>query len=377
MNKKLGLYIHIPFCKQKCYYCDFTSFAGQNNKMEEYVDCLVHEIELRCKNKEINSIYFGGGTPSALSDELIEKLLKNVMNQSIDENSEITFEMNPESVTKKKAQILLKNGVNRISLGLQSSSDSILKEIGRVHNFVTFVKAYRTLREVGFTNINVDIMFGLPNQTIQDLTSTLNIVTELKPEHISAYSLILEEGTAFYHMKEKGILKLPDEDLLIEMMEKVNDILKSYRYERYEISNYALKGYESKHNYKYWDFSEYIACGVSASGFEDGIRYTNVSTIDEYIQRIKKHHSVKKTRYRNKLEDNIEEFIFMGLRTNKGVDIRKYKEIFNESIFDRFANIIDKYEKQNLLKIDDHRMILTEKAFDVSNYIMSDFLIDR
>lgn len=375
--ENFGLYIHIPFCKSKCSYCDFSSFANAESKMEDYIEALCHEIEIRAKDKSFDTVYVGGGTPSLLTDNLIEKLLKKIDGLNLTKDCEITFEMNPESVTKKKAQLLYNNKVNRISVGLQSTKDEILKEIGRIHNFLTFVKAYRVLREVGFKNINVDLMFGLPNQTLKDLEKTLDIVINLKPEHISSYSLILEEGTPMIQMVEKGLIKLPSEDTVVEMMSLVKERLKKNKYNRYEISNYSIKGFESKHNMKYWEFKDYVACGSSASGFIDGIRYVNVESIDEYIERIKNKKTVKKIRYKNKLEDSIEEFIFMGLRTSKGVDILEYKKRFNESIYDRFSDIIDKYEVSNHLKVINGRMILTESGVDASNYIMSDFIIDK
>lgn len=375
--KNYGLYIHIPFCKSKCFYCDFTSFVGKDSLMEDYVDALIKEIKLSATSKTFDSVYFGGGTPSALPDYLIERLLDVIFSFDIKKDAEITFEMNPESVTKEKAELLKKKGINRISIGLQSSQNHILKKIGRVHDFNTFKSAYQILREVGFNNINIDVMYGLPLQTTEELSETLDIVTKLKPEHLSVYSLILEEGTIIEDMIEKGRVSLPKEDELLSMMKLVKDKLNQNNYIRYEISNYALEGLESKHNFKYWNFSEYVAVGVSASGFEDGIRYTNTSDINEYIQKINNNISPKEVVHKNSKEENIEEFIFMGLRTNRGVNLDSYQNIFNEKITDRFKDVIEKYRSLNLIKMDDHTLVLTPEAFDVSNYIMSDFILNK
>ena len=250
--KKLGAYIHIPFCKQKCHYCDFLSFADKKNLEEEYIESLIKEIKnFKSKNKEMqfDTIYIGGGTPSYIESKNIAKILKILTsNNEISNIEEITIEINPGTFIKEKIRDYKEMGINRLSIGLQTTNNKLLKEIGRIHTYEDFLETYKTASEIGFNNINIDLMIGLPNQTIEDIKKELKEIITLKPNHISVYSLIIEENTVLERLVSKGNLKLPDEELERHMYWYVKDTLELNNYKHYEISNYAKKGFESKHN---------------------------------------------------------------------------------------------------------------------------------
>ena len=375
--KEISLYIHIPFCKQKCFYCDFPSYAGKERFKEDYVDALIKEIERIGNGYIIKTIFIGGGTPSYLEVNQIEKLLVAINKLNLHKDIEFSMECNPGVLFKEKLVVMKNGGVNRISFGLQSTKDSLLKDVGRIHSYGEFLDNFNLAREVGFENINVDIMYGLPNQTVEDWKDTLETICSIKPEHISAYSLIIEEGTVFYDLYEKDLLKLPTEDMEREMDRLTKSILKDYGYHQYEISNYSLVGKECKHNKVYWQLKDYIGLGTASSSYIDGVRIKNIDDIEEYINKINSDLEVYEEKYKNSEEDEIEEFIFMGLRMNEGIDINEFEERFNKSIESIYKKVLDKNIKNGLLKKDTKRIYLTPIGMDFSNNVMSEFILDK
>lgn len=375
--KEVSLYIHIPFCKQRCFYCDFPTFAGKERFREEYVEALIKEIEDKCSNYLIKTIFIGGGTPSYLEEKELEKLLIAVSKLNLSDKLEYSIECNPGTVNEDKLKIMKKYGINRISFGLQSCNNQLLKKIGRIHTFKEFLENYNLARKIGFNNINIDLMYGLPNLTIQDWKDTLEKISELRPEHISAYSLIIEEGTAFYKLYEKDKLELPSEDDERVMDKLTKDILKSNGYHQYEISNFALPGKECEHNKVYWSLEEYIGVGSASSSYIDGYRLVNTSNINDYIEKINNNISVVIDKYENTIEDEMEEFVFMGLRMVSGIDLLKFKKKFGVDINSIYKEVIEKNIKDGLLVVEENKMFLTAKGMELSNSVMSDFILDK
>lgn len=286
----LGLYVHIPFCKRKCIYCDFTSFCNKDNYIEKYIETLKKEIKdskNKALNNKISTIYIGGGTPSYIDSKYIVEILDVIKeNFNICEDCvETTIEVNPGTIeAKEKLQNYLQAGINRLSIGLQATDNDLLQTIGRIHKYEDFLNTYNLAREVGFKNINVDLMLGLPNQTLEMLQESVSKIIELEPEHISIYSLIVEEDTPIKEKIDKGILKLPDEDLERKMYWKVKTMLETAGYVHYEISNFAKKNYESKHNKSCWEQEEYIGFGLAAHSYFNGQRYSNTENLEQYIE---------------------------------------------------------------------------------------------
>jgi len=373
--EEISLYIHIPFCKQKCLYCDFPSYSGKEKFMDEYIDGLNKEILEKAEKYSISSIFIGGGTPSYLNDLSLERLLVILNKLNLKEKMEFTIECNPGTLNRKKLELMKKYKVNRISMGLQSTKNSILKEIGRIHNYEDFKNNYFLAREIGFDNINVDLMFGLPNQKLDEWQESLVEIAKLEPEHISVYSLIIEEGTHFYDLYEKNKLNLPEEDDERSMYLVAKDILDRYGYHQYEISNFAKAGKECFHNKVYWKCNEYLGLGVSASSFVDKKRIKNLDDIQEYIEKINNKESIVEEIYVNNVKDNMEEFMFMGLRMIEGININEFKKRFNKDINEVYGDIIEKNIKKELLIYKSEKLFLSEKGIEISNYVMSDFII--
>lgn len=374
--KNMSLYIHIPFCKQKCYYCDFPSYANIDYLKEDYVDALCKEIENKNITYNIKSIFVGGGTPSYLSSKQLEKLLITINKLNLDENIEFTMEANPGTLDEEKLIVMKNCGINRISMGLQAVQNSLLKDIGRIHTFNVFEENFKLARKVGFNNINVDLMFGLPSQTVEDWKDSLEKIASLEPEHISAYSLIVEEGTAFYKLYEKNKLILPSEEVERDMYKITKEILNFYGYKQYEISNYAKDGFECYHNKVYWKSKEYIGLGSSSASFIDGKRIKNIENVKKYIEKVNAEEAVTEEIYYNSKEDNIEEFMFMGLRLIEGINMEEFKRRFNINIMDIYKKIIEKNIEKDLLEIKGGYLRLTEKGIELSNYVMSDFILN-
>lgn len=373
--KEMSLYIHIPFCKQKCLYCDFPSYSGKENFIDEYVNALNKEILDKCSEYKIISIFIGGGTPSYLDEKNLESLLKTINLLNLKDNMEFTVECNPGTLNEEKLIIMKKYNVNRISMGLQSTNNSLLKEIGRIHTFEEFKKNYYEARKAGFENINMDLMFGLPDQSVEDWKSTLEEAVSLNPDHISAYSLIIEEGTCFYKLYDNDKLNLPNEEDERTMYLLTKKILSEHGYHQYEISNYAKDKKECFHNKVYWKCNEYLGLGVSASSFVDEKRFKNIDSIKDYIEKINNGEDVMEEIHMNDIKDDMEEFMFMGLRMIEGISLKEFEERFGEDVFNIYDTAIKNNVKKGLLVIDSEKLYLSSKGIELSNYVMSDFIL--
>ncbi len=380
--KELGIYVHIPFCKQKCYYCDFVSYSNKQEKVKEYVECLKTEIQeeaFKHKNDEyeVTTVYIGGGTPSFIDPLYIEEILKLIKeNYKVAKNPEITIEVNPGTVDKLKFETYKKIGINRISIGLQAVQNSLLKQIGRIHTYEEFEKCYKTAEKVGFTNINVDLMLALPEQTIEDLKESLNKVIKLGPKHISLYSLILEEGTKLEKMVNENKVKLPEDELERTMYWETKHILEKNGYNHYEISNFAKKGYESKHNMNCWKQKEYFGFGVAAHSYIKNKRYCNTSNLEDYIKNIK-NKELERNRQVCEIQtpqDEEKEFMILGLRTIKGVSIQDFKSKFGKNPIFLFRKELGKLVEEDLIQIDLDEISLTEKGLDLANLVWEEFV---
>lgn len=374
----LGLYIHIPFCISKCKYCDFSSYKLDLDEKRKYLNALKQEMEFykeEIRGKEIDTIFIGGGTPSILNQNEISFLFENIKkNFKIKDSAEITMECNPGTLTLEKLKTMKACGVNRLSIGLQAVQNNHLKYIGRIHTYEEFEKNYYQAKNVGFENINIDLMYALPNQSREDWMESLEKVVKLNPTHISAYSLILEESTELFNMYEKNEFKLLDEDTDIEMYEYTINYLKSHGYNQYEISNYAKNGFECKHNILYWKCENYIGLGASASGFLNKTRYNNFCELDKYEEII--HSGKKPIEWEEQLciEDEIEENIFLSLRMNEGIKFKDFHEKYNFNFKEEYKNEIDKLEKLKLIEIDDEVMRLSQKGREISNSVFVEFM---
>ena len=373
--KEVALYIHIPFCKQKCFYCDFPSYAREDDLMSDYIEALLIELKEKIKDYEVRSLFIGGGTPSYLNEENLSKLMKGIKNINFIEDAEKTIECNPGTVSEEKFNIMKGGGINRLSFGLQTTKNNLLKGIGRIHTFEAFKDNYNLTRSVGFNNINIDMMFGLPNQSVKDWTDSLEEVAKLNPEHISAYSLIIEEGTPFYKLYNEDKLKLPSEEEEREMYKKCKNILIENGYHQYEISNYAKEGKECLHNEVYWMCNEYIGVGASSSSYIDGKRIKNIDDLREYIKRIGSGKSIVDEEIINTKNDNIEEFMFMGLRMNCGIEEEEFKRRFHTDVDNVYKDVIEGNINKGLLERKRGRIYLTDKGIELSNMVMSDMIL--
>ena len=385
----MELYIHIPFCIKKCDYCDFLSGPADSKTKEKYVEALIKEIEASklSKDKEniITSVFVGGGTPSILECSQIKRILDAVKNTFIfKEGAEITVEMNPGTVTKEKLLTLKEAGVNRLSIGLQSADDKELKILGRIHTYNVFLNSYEMAREAGFDNINVDLISAVPGQSVSSWRNTLKKVAELNPEHISAYSLIIEEGTPFYEKYGEDNCNdlnesnhndsLPDEVSERLMYEETEEILSAYGYHRYEISNYSKDGKECVHNKGYWKCQDYIGLGLGASSLVNGKRFHNTEDMSNYIENSFKPKSIKEDVITLSIEEKIEEFMFLGLRMTKGISLDEFKKRFGIDIKNVYAKEIEQFKEEGFMDLKDGRVFLTKQGVDVSNQIFVEFM---
>ena len=377
--KEIGIYIHIPFCIQKCYYCDFCSFDKLQNKQAEYVDALIKEIKNTHNKSEllIKTVYIGGGTPSILNANELKQVMEAIKtNFLLSKDCEITVEMNPGTVTKEKLQIYKNSGINRLSIGLQSTNDEILKELGRIHNYKQFEDIYEDARAFGFNNINVDLMIGLPNQTIDDVSKSLKDIIQKNPEHISVYSLILEDDTKLKNLIEEGKLSLPDEDTERAMYWTVKNTLEKNGYNHYEISNFSKLGYESKHNTDCWNQKEYIGFGIAAHSYFNNIRYSNICDINEYVKNINSKDFEKNVIIHEiqEKQDKMNEYMILGLRMIKGVNEKVFKEKFSKDINDVYKKSIEKLINLELISNEKGIIKLTKKGIDFANIVWEEFV---
>lgn len=377
---ELGVYVHIPFCVRKCYYCDFISYSNKFEMQEEYIKKLIKEIEDNkdlLRNNEITTIYIGGGTPSSLKPELIKNVLDKiceVANIKNKEKVEITIEVNPGTVTKNNLQLYKNCGINRLSIGLQSTNDKLLKEIGRIHNYEQFLNTYNWAVEAGFNNINVDLMLGLPTQTISDLKESLEKIVNLKPapKHVSVYSLIIEEGTEIENKISEGELQLPEEAEERNQYKYTKNYLELNGYKHYEISNFAKSGYESKHNMNCWEQKQYVGFGLAAHSYINGYRYSNTCDLEEYLNKESK--DIKTIHEKQTLDDMKKEYMLLGLRKIDGVSISKFKEKFGENPIYLFRNELQKLIEEGLIEIDLDNIKLTNKGLDFANLVWEEFV---
>ncbi len=374
--KEIGIYIHIPFCIKKCEYCDFVSYCNKEKYVPQYINALKKEIKNNInKEYKITTIYIGGGTPSSIEEkyiaDIIETIKLNMNDENLKEfkNVEVTIEVNPGTVTEKKLETYKEIGINRLSIGLQETHDELLKSIGRIHTYEEFFKTYNLARKIGFNNINVDLMIALPNQTIQDIKENLEKIIKLNPEHISVYSLILEEGTPFYNKYNENKIRLPDEELERNMYWYVKNTLENNGYIHYEISNFSKKGFESKHNMNCWNQEEYFGFGVAAHSYNNKIRYSNTNSIEEYIKGSNKIIHEKQT-----LEDMQKEYMLLGLRKIEGINIQKFKNKFAQNPIFIFKEQLSKLVDEELIIVDGNEIKLTNKGLDLANIVWEEFV---
>lgn len=380
-NRELELYIHIPFCVKKCAYCDFLSGSANQDKVESYVEALIREIYAHQeigKESLVTTIFFGGGTPSILEESQFERIsgaLQDVF--AIKDGAEITIEANPGTVTKEKLATYRRCGVNRISFGLQSTENEELKLLGRIHTYEEFLESFQLAKDAGFENINVDLISAIPKQTVQSWEKTLTRILELEPEHISAYSLIVEEGTPFAKEYGRGCLgekDLPSEEEEREIYQRTKELLEDAGYHRYEISNYAKEGKECQHNLGYWERKEYLGLGLGAASLINNTRYHNTENLEDYIRHAQQLEVIQKEIQILSKTEQMEEFIFLGLRKMEGISELEFEKQFGNTIETSYGKQLARFLQEGLLERANGNIRLTERGIDVSNYIFAEFL---
>lgn len=378
-TKKIELYIHIPFCKSKCRYCDFCSFHADEQVINDYLAKLKEELIFwgkKLKEEEITTVFIGGGTPSYLKEQHIREICTIIFQYfKVSDNAEITIEANPGTVDLKKLRTYRESKINRISFGLQSTIREELEYLGRIHTYEQFLQCYNWAREAGFTNISVDLMSAIPKQTIHSYEKNLRTVAELSPEHISAYSLIIEEGTPFYEDENLEDF-LPSEEDEVRMYQMTAEILKEYGYKQYEISNYAKPGFESRHNLGYWSHIPYLGVGLNASSYMDERRFENPSDMQQYLE-ITSFDKPYRQAQPLSIHEQMEEFMFLGLRKTKGISKNEFKERFDCSIASVYEKPLTKAIEQGFIKEQGDRILLTQRGILVSNQVLCEFLFDE
>ena len=394
-KEELSLYIHIPFCVRKCGYCDFLSAPADEKARDRFVQALLMAIEryqgTETADRKIQTLYIGGGTPSILSVDQLDCIMQKIKYTfNFCDDIEASMEMNPGTASKEKCRALYQMGINRLSIGLQSTNDMELKTLGRIHSYEDFINTYTWCREAGFQNINVDLMAALPYQIVESYTTGLRKIIRLAPEHISAYSLILEEGTPFYQKYNSGCYPLPDEEQERLMYRETEQILAQAGYERYEISNYAKKGYACRHNLVYWQGGDYLGLGLGSSSYMDGVRFHNTTDFNTYVNQ----GAYVEDREELSVQAKMEEFMFLGLRVIAGVSGTEFEKRFGKTMEDVYGDVLRKHEEEGLLQIERkedrkeaaaaepakgktniEKVMLTTKGVDVSNYVFADFLL--
>lgn len=410
-NNNLELYIHTPFCVKKCAYCDFLSFPADTNTQIQYVHALLNEIRFygeRMGGYQVSTIYIGGGTPSWLEPELLVAIMDQVYNSfHVREDAEVSIECNPGTVTTAKLEAYRRAGINRLSIGLQSANNEELKVLGRIHTYEQFLKTYELARNAGYTNINIDLMSGLPHQSAESFADTLQKVIRLKPEHISAYSLIIEKGTPFYEkykfdmVRQEAGMKtelLPTEDDVYKMLKLTQLVLAKAGYDRYEISNYAKPGYACRHNVGYWTRENYLGLGLGAASLIDNVRYSNTRELYEYIEICREltflppevfapeegMDAPERGWFGSNLHTEaavvnrkaqMEEFMFLGLRMTEGISRNEFEANFGMPIEAAYVQVLPDLQAQKLIEKREGRVYLTDRGMDVANYVMAQFLL--
>lgn len=382
MDNNFGVYIHIPFCKQKCFYCDFPSFAGRERFIDSYLAALGWELELAAEKYgeqgrlKPATVYVGGGTPSLLTLTQMEGLFAAIDKHiNLDFVDEFTIEANPGTLTVDKLRLMKAAGVNRLSIGVQSLDDDCLKKIGRIHTVQEAVESVRMAQEKGFDNISIDLMYGLPGQTMETLKASVEKALTLDVQHISIYGLQLEEGTVFSRQQEMGKLQLPDDEQVEMMYDYITEVLPLNDYTRYEISNYALPGFESKHNCLYWQDVSYLGFGAGAHSYWQGSRYENPADIEQYISRISGGEILGYMEEQVGEKEHMEEFCFLGLRMTSGIKKGKFKEVFNKDIHEVFGETIKEMKSKDLLEETNTSLRLTKLGTKYGNVVFGAFII--
>ncbi len=387
--RKIGIYVHIPFCKQKCYYCDFKSYENKDKLIEEYIKWLKFEIkEVGNGNKLdyenhlddlviVKTIYIGGGTPSYIDGKYIKEIIKEIRkNFKLADKVEITIEVNPGTASKQKLLDYINSGINRISIGLQSTNNELLKKIGRIHKYEDFLQTYNMAREVGFKNINVDLMLALPDQTVDDLQEGLKQVIDLQPEHISLYSLIIEKDTKIEKMLENNEITLPDENIERKMYWETKKALEEAGYIHYEISNFAKPGYKSKHNWDCWSQKEYMGFGVAAHSYTNNVRFSNIDSIEKYIKNYEQGNATDNFIFHEKQTPSgkMKEYMMLGLRKIEGVSIQEFKNKFVGNPLYIYRKELEKLVAEDLIEIELDKIKLTKKGIDFANIVWEEFI---
>lgn len=375
MKKELELYIHIPFCVRKCAYCDFLSGPADYEAQRSYKEALIREIENveSFADSEVSSIFIGGGTPSVFSEQWMAEVLEKVYTHfNVRQDAEISIEANPGTVDLGKLAVYRQAGINRISFGCQSGDNRELKLLGRIHTWEEFRESFSMAREAGFSNINVDLMSGLPGQSLASWEDSLYKTAQLKPEHISAYSLIIEEGTPFASQK----LELPDEEEERNMYERTREILEDWGYHQYEISNYARPGRECRHNLGYWQRKEYLGLGLGSASLVGETRFSNTRNMENYLNNSDSAAKIREEREILTVQEQMEEFMFLGLRMTEGISVARFYEMFGIPLEQVYGKVLEKYKKLELLEERGGRLRLTRRGISVSNPILADFLLD-
>ena len=375
-TNKISIYIHIPFCESRCHYCDFCSSLLAKSNVEKYFEYLRNEIKLQedfLRDKLIDTVFIGGGTPSSVDPKFIKEIMEDLSAFEFSKDSEVTIESNPNSLTLEKAKTYFSSGINRISIGAQSFNEEILKRIGRIHKKDDIYWAIENARSAGFENINLDLMLALPGQKFPDIEESIREVEKLKLPHISYYSLIIEEGTKLYRDHEKSPLAFPNEDEDRKMYHCVVNELEKIGLKQYEISNFAKEGFECRHNISYWKLRDYISFGLSASSNIGNLRYTNFYDFKDYYEALEKNKSPIVFSEKLSKTDRMNEFVMMGLRLNSGVDLDEFNEKFNENFLKIYEREIEKNLKSGLIILDNDNLKLTEKGRDLSNQVELDF----
>ena len=385
MKQPLEIYIHIPFCVKKCNYCDFLSFPSDRNSIYAYMCQLVTELAgtaRLCSGYEVSSVFIGGGTPSLIEEEYITAVLDTVRKRyRMSDRAEITIECNPGTLTAGKLAAYKEVGINRLSIGLQSADNAELKMLGRIHTFEDFLKSYQAARMQGFDNINVDLINCIPMQTLKNWKKTLKSVLMLKPEHVSVYNLIVEEGTPFCEMEKNGLLMLPDEDTQAEIDQYTREYLEKQGYGRYEISNWARKGRECAHNKGYWTGVSYLGFGLGASSYFEGYRWSNSRSMDEYMKADfndleNSTALIRKDMRRIDRKAAMEEFMFLGLRLVEGISTTRFLTQFGQRIESVYGDKLDKFIEEGFMTGNEFNYRFTERGMDVSNQLLSEFLLE-
>lgn len=366
--EKIGIYIHIPFCKKKCFYCDFTAFQNLESWIDSYFENLKKEIKLYQKNMnvEVDSIYIGGGTPTYVDYHYIIELVEILKNFDLSNVKEFTIETNPNSLTLEKLKAYKKLGINRISLGVQSFDDKVLKDIGRDHNKEIVLKDIENIRKAGFDNLSLDMILNLPGGNFDSIKNDLEIIKKINPQHLSYYSLILEKGSHFYSLYKKDKLKLMDDDLERDIFSYIRNYLKDLELNRYEISNFSKKSFESYHNRKYWSEGGYLAFGLGASGFLSNVRYNNVKNFVKYEKLINQGKFPIEFREFISKDEREKEYIIFKLREVEGINLKEFENIFGHSLLEKYSEIVEKFYRERFFEIDQN-LRFTHKGFDLSN----------